>query len=47
MITLKEIDITSKTISLLDDEISVKEIVERSLKDLDGWDIVIADSPLD
>lgn len=47
MTTTKELDISSKTLLLIDDEISVKEIVGLCLKDLGGWDVVIADSPLD
>ncbi|BAZ10034.1 two-component response regulator [Calothrix sp. NIES-4071] len=47
MITIKEVNITSKTILLIDDEVSVREIVGLCLKDLGGWDVVIADSLLD
>lgn len=47
MTTIKEIDIISKTILLIDDEISVKEIIGLCLQDLGGWEVLIADSPLD
>lgn len=47
MTTIKEINISSRTILLIDDEISVKEIVGLCLKDLGGWDVLIANSPLD
>jgi CheY-like chemotaxis protein len=47
MTTIKEINISSRTILIIDDEISVKEIVGLCLKDLGGWDVLIANSPLD
>lgn len=43
---LKEVNITTKTILLIDDEVSVREIVELCLQDLGGWNVVVADSPL-
>ncbi|BAZ28625.1 two-component response regulator [Cylindrospermum sp. NIES-4074] len=46
MIILKEVNITTKTILLIDDEVSVREIVELCLQDLGGWNVVVADSPL-
>jgi DNA-binding response OmpR family regulator len=45
--TVEEVNITSKKILIIDDEVSVKEIVGLCLKDIGGWDVVIADSPLD
>ncbi|MBE9050670.1 response regulator [Nostocales cyanobacterium LEGE 11386] len=38
---------TTKTILLIDDELNVREVVELCLKDLAGWNVVTADSPLD
>ncbi|GAB1544478.1 response regulator [Scytonema sp. NUACC21] len=43
---VKEVNIATKTILLIDDEISVREIVELCLKDLALWNVVTADSPL-
>ncbi|MUG96050.1 response regulator [Scytonema sp. UIC 10036] len=43
---VKEVDIGTKTILLIDEEINVREVVELSLKDLAHWDVVTADSPL-
>ncbi|WP_199345126.1 MULTISPECIES: response regulator [Nostoc] len=37
---------TTKTILLIDDELNVREIVELCLKDLAGWNVLTADSPL-
>jgi CheY-like chemotaxis protein len=42
-----EVNVNSKTILLIDDEVSVRELVGLCLKDLGGWNVVIADSPLD
>jgi CheY-like chemotaxis protein len=45
MKALEVVDITTKTILLIDDELNVREIVELCLKDLAGWNVVTADSP--
>jgi CheY-like chemotaxis protein len=42
----EEVTITTKTILLIDDEVRVREVVELCLKDLAGWTVVVADSPL-
>lgn len=47
MDTLQEVDITIRNILLIDDEVSVREVVELCLKDLGGWNVVVADSPFD
>ena len=44
---LQEINISGKTILLIDDELNVREIVKFCLQDLAGWDVVTADSPLE
>ncbi|MBD2517830.1 response regulator [Nostoc sp. FACHB-973] len=44
---LGEVNIIGKTILLIDDELNVRETVEFCLKDLAGWDVVTADSPLE
>ncbi|MHC0066927.1 response regulator [Nostoc sp. UIC 10890] len=44
---LLEVNITGKTILLIDDELNVREIVKFCLQDLAGWDVVTADSPLE
>ncbi|MEH1824882.1 MAG: response regulator [Nostoc sp.] len=44
---LKEVNITDKTILLIDDELNVREIVKFCLQDLAGWNVVTADSPLE
>ncbi|MGJ5630704.1 response regulator [Nostoc sp. CALU 1950] len=44
---LGEVNITGKTILLIDDELNVREIVKFCLQDLAGWDVVTADSPLE
>ncbi|WP_392534134.1 response regulator [Nostoc sp. C117] len=44
---VKEVNIIGKTILLIDDEFNVREIVEFCLKDLAGWNVVTADSPLE
>ncbi|MCC5637067.1 response regulator [Nostoc sp. CHAB 5844] len=46
MKALELVDITTKTILLIDDELNVREIVELCLQDLAGWNVVTADSPL-
>ncbi|MBH8554629.1 response regulator [Nostocaceae cyanobacterium CENA357] len=38
---------TTKTILLIDDELNVREVVELCLKDLAGWNVITAESPLD
>ena len=40
MNVLEEVTITTKTILLIDDEVSVREIVELCLKDLGGWNVL-------
>ncbi|MER3492468.1 MAG: response regulator [Mastigocladus sp. ERB_26_2] len=44
MNVLEEVTITTKTILLIDDEVSVREIVELCLKDLGGWNVLTVDS---
>ncbi|MEH1783283.1 MAG: response regulator [Nostoc sp.] len=44
---LEEVNITGKTILLIDDELNVREIVKFCLQDLAGWNVVTADSPLE
>ncbi|MBN3923556.1 response regulator [Nostoc sp. NMS4] len=44
---LQEVNITSKTILLIDDEMNVREIVKFCLQDLAGWNVLTADSPLE
>ncbi len=44
MITLEEMDVTSKRILLIDNEISLKKIFGLGLKDLGVVDVVIADN---
>ena len=44
---LQEVNISSKTILLIDDELNVREIVKFCLQDLAGWNVVTADSPLE
>ena len=44
---LQEVNISGKTILLIDDELNVREIVKFCLQDLAGWDVVTADSPLE
>ncbi|MEH1909514.1 MAG: response regulator [Nostoc sp.] len=44
---LEEVNITDKTILLIDDELNVREIVKFCLQDLAGWNVVTADSPLE
>ncbi|BAY38812.1 two-component response regulator [Nostoc sp. NIES-2111] len=46
MTIANEANITTKTIMLIDEEVNVREIVELCLKDLAGWNVIIADSPL-
>ncbi len=41
------VNMTTKTILLIDDELNVREVVELCLKDLAGWNVITADSPLD
>ncbi|MBD2437723.1 response regulator [Nostoc sp. FACHB-110] len=43
---IEEVNITTKTILLIDNEVRVREVVELCLQDLAGWDVIIADSPL-
>ncbi|KAF3884640.1 MULTISPECIES: response regulator [Nostocales] len=43
---VREITLPTKTILLIDDEVSVREVVELSLKDLALWNVVTADCPL-
>ncbi|BAY15004.1 response regulator receiver domain protein [Anabaenopsis circularis NIES-21] len=45
MKALEAINITTKNILIIDDELNVREIVELCLKDLAGWNVVTADSP--
>ncbi|MBH8563139.1 response regulator [Nostoc sp. CENA67] len=47
MEVLEVVDITTKTILLIDDELNVQEVVELCLKDLAGWDVITANSPLE
>ncbi|MEH2115369.1 response regulator [Nostoc sp. C052] len=42
---LGEVNITGKTILLIDDELNVREIVKFCLQDLAGWNVLTADSP--
>ncbi|MEH1966633.1 response regulator [Nostoc sp.] len=44
---LQEVNISGKTILLIDDELNVREIVKFCLQDLAGWDVVTADSSLE
>ncbi|HYX18471.1 MAG TPA: response regulator [Nostoc sp.] len=44
---LTEVNITGKTILLIDDELNVREIVKFCLQDLAGWNVVTADSSLE
>lgn len=44
---LEVVNLTTKKILLIDDEIIVREVVELCLQDLGGWHVLIADSPLD
>jgi CheY-like chemotaxis protein len=44
---LKEVNITGKTILLIDDELNVREIVKFCLQDLAGWNVLTADSFLE
>ncbi|MBD2533558.1 response regulator [Nostoc flagelliforme FACHB-838] len=44
---LEEVNITGKTILLIDDELNVREIVKFCLQDLAGWNVMTADSPLE
>ncbi|MEH2359881.1 response regulator [Nostoc sp.] len=44
---LEEVNITGKTILLIDDELNVREIVKFCLQDLAGWNVVTADSPFE
>ncbi|MBD2519408.1 response regulator [Nostoc sp. FACHB-973] len=46
MEVLQVVNMTTKTILLIDDELNVREIVELCLKDLAGWNVLTADSPL-
>ncbi|MBU7586791.1 MAG: response regulator [Nostoc sp. TH1S01] len=43
---VEEVNITAKTILLIDNEFSVREVVGLCLQDLAGWNVVVADSPL-
>ncbi|WP_066382850.1 MULTISPECIES: response regulator [unclassified Anabaena] len=42
----EEMGIAIKKILIIDHEINVREIVELCLKDLGGWNVMTADSPL-
>ncbi|WP_251958305.1 response regulator [Nostoc commune] len=44
---LGEVNISGKTILLIDDELNVREIVKFCLQDLAGWNVMTADSPLE
>lgn len=44
---LLEVNISGKTILIIDDELNVREIVKFCLQDLAGWNVVTADSPLE
>lgn len=44
MRALEVVNISTKTILLIDDEFNVRELVELCLQDLAGWNVVTADS---